>query len=864
MTRRPSVVKSLAWLIGSRFGNLALSLLSTAILARFLTPADFGLMVATTIIVNLANAIFDGAFGLELVRTAVLENDHVQRLLNASLTLGAMLTGLMIAVSPMVQVFYGFEGLALVMMVTAPVIMAKSVFSVCTAMLQQRGRFRSIGLITLVANPVGSLLVSVPLAMAGFGIWALVAGLLASALVETLLAMWAARPPLRLRFATTLLNDLRGEGGMFALSQTLNWAALSGSNIVSGHALGLNALGIYSRGWRLLDIAVSGTAGPMQRVFTPLFATMQTDLVALRRSFIGYHRALSAGFAVLSALICMNAHAIVVVLLGGRWLDTVPIVQILFSALIARSLYKLSEGVILSLGRSRTAVGLQTIYAVLMIGGSALGSRWGAEGVAVAASGAVWAFYFVSFFLAARILGIDAPKALGLHLAPLAWAGATVALEAGLGAIFSPLGFWIATLTAGFLTVFVLAIALILIPPRWLGFDPRTSFIAPLVRKVSASSASGTAANPTEAVTYVYGQVLPNTAANSGAVMELTKALARRGVEMALVRPRGGADDETIRQAYDLGDSVRLHSAPEPVGRSWQVQLFLKALQIKPGGVVVTRMAQVAVLAALVGRPVVLELHQHLDTVRRWWLWRGMLHLRRSGIVVAALTPAIEHRFDTRAVPAVSGFVQIPSGAVDLAGAWPAAEFDVGYIGSFLSGKGLELVAEIAAARPTVRFVVFGDAKTNPSLAHRLSQLDNVTLGGHVARRDLSAALHHFTVGLAPYAVEGFGGTSLPFVTADSLSSLKVVEYMSASRVVVASRIPAVEAAVRDELEALLCRPDILDDWLNAIDRCLADPALARRLSEAGRQRYERDFSMERRADLFINAIRLAKQDEIA
>ena len=116
---------------------------------------------------------------------------------------------------------------------------------------------------------------------------------------------------------------------------------------------------------------------------------------------------------------------------------------------------------------------------------------------------------------------------------------------------------------------------------------------------------------------------------------------------------------------------------------------------------------------------------------------------------------------------------------------------------------------------------------------------------------DVGAALASFRIGLAPYERAGFGGDGSPFVRADDLSSLKIVEYLSARRIVVASRIPSVARMVADRHSAMLCDPDDPVDWLRAIDTVLADPALGVSIAYQGRALYEQQFSFDIRAGRF-------------
>lgn len=351
---------------------------------------------------------------------------------------------------------------------------------------------------------------------------------------------------------------------------------------------------------------------------------------------------------------------------------------------------------------------------------------------------------------------------------------------------------------------------------------------------------------------YIYSQPLPNMFANSGAVMDLCKALLRTNVPVTLGYSGDPALEPEIRDAYELPDSLDFVNLPDPGG---VLGSFVKAAAARSrckGDVFVTRVPKLALALALTGKPTILELHQHMDTFTKWTYWRRLLHfIRKDVLAIATLTDSLAIKLDPLLARTACAISTIPSGASNFDLAHVAPQYDVGYLGSFVAGKGIERVHELAVALPQVRFVVYGDATRNVDCAHQLGALPNVTLGGFVPRKDIADALSSFRIGLAPYSATGFGGKEGPFVSMDSMSSLKIVEYMSASRAIVSSRIPSVEAVVRDEDTALLCQPDDLSQWKAAIARLVEDRALSAQLSARARAEFLEKYDYDARAKAF-------------
>jgi len=365
---------------------------------------------------------------------------------------------------------------------------------------------------------------------------------------------------------------------------------------------------------------------------------------------------------------------------------------------------------------------------------------------------------------------------------------------------------------------------------------------------------TGPQAGDAPTIVYLYGQTLPNTAANSGAVIGLCSALAAAGERVCVVSPAGGGTAAEIAGTYRPHPGVTFrHIAVPDSARRYPAFAAAARRSAFASAIVITRMPHVAILTALLGRRTLLELHQHSETYRHWAVWRRLLHLvQPTRLRIAALSQGVVDELD-QLLRAKGGEPHIIASAARDFGADGTAtpRYDIGFIGSFMPGKGVGFIETIAQQAPQHSIVLYGDPTRDPPTAARLAALPNVTLAGYVNPSDVGAALASFRIGLAPYERAGFGGDGSPFVRADDLSSLKIVEYLSARRVVLASRIPSVARMVEDRHSALLCDPDDPADWTRAIDVVLADPELGTRIADAGRALYEAQFSFDIRARRF-------------
>jgi O-antigen/teichoic acid export membrane protein/polysaccharide pyruvyl transferase WcaK-like protein len=414
-----------------RLASGLLGLASTAVLARLLSPSDFGLMAAAFVVLSLSNVIFDGAFGLHLVTKGHLRTADIRTTLAASLLLSGVVMLCVILTAPAVQSFFGFPGLALNLAVSSVIIPAKSVFSVAASMLQRLGKFGKLATASVLGQFVGYILVAVPMAFSGSGVWSLVAALVIASFIEAAAAATFARLPLSFAWDKQALLDIR-TSGPFSASAVLNWIAITGSNTIIGHQMSAHGLGLYSRSWKLLDVITAATAAPMSKVLLPSFARLNEDVGRARSAFVRTLGVILPLFSVSSALAVVQAPIIVELTLGAKWMGAIPVAQVLFAALVPRCTYKVSENFAFALGSPKAAAARQGIYAILMVVGALMGVQYGIIGVAVSTSIAITIFYVFSMSYAVRIGRIGVGAVCGLHLSALLLAALVAGIDAAI------------------------------------------------------------------------------------------------------------------------------------------------------------------------------------------------------------------------------------------------------------------------------------------------------------------------------------------------------------------------------------------------------------------------------------------------
>jgi glycosyltransferase involved in cell wall biosynthesis len=262
------------------------------------------------------------------------------------------------------------------------------------------------------------------------------------------------------------------------------------------------------------------------------------------------------------------------------------------------------------------------------------------------------------------------------------------------------------------------------------------------------------------------------------------------------------------------------------------------------------------------GRKVAFETHDDSSALNE--RGRRMVdHLFRSPAVakVIVISKALAGIYASR-YPAYAGKILVAhDGAdpVELRREWsldaPPAPFKAGYIGHLYPGRGIEIIVAMAERCPWAGFYVLGGAPEDVERWRSSTRtLPNLHFTGFLPPAQVESARSSFDVLLAPYqrkvAVSGGGGD-----TSAWMSPLKIFEYMSSGSPMIASDLPALREILEPGRTALLCPPEDVGQWVEALTRLRDDPSLRAALADNARRTFLREFTWQARAERVLNAV---------
>lgn len=404
------------WLSSSAFAQSFVRIGITIVLARLLTPYDFGVVGAALVVIQFAELFSLIGIGPTIVQIPNLTKAHIRTGFTFSLLLGGVFSVVTYLTAPIVAKFYEMPELTMVLSILALNFMLRSISVVSESFLRRDLQFRKLALADGISYALGYGGVGIILAWYGVGVWALVAAILGqSALKALLLFVWQPHP-LSLGIDRTVASQMLRLGTGFTNAQIFNYLALKGDYFIVGRWLGAEALGYYTRAYALLGTSVTLIGSSLNTILFTTVSRVQGDSVRISSA---YQRSISLVALLVipySAILWVLAPEIIQVLLGEQWLEVIVPFQVLAIGMYFRTGYKVSNSVLNATGFVRQNARRQGLYALMVVIGAFIGQRWGIVGVAWAVLGALVVHYFLLAMVAIQVAKLDKVKFLKLHL----------------------------------------------------------------------------------------------------------------------------------------------------------------------------------------------------------------------------------------------------------------------------------------------------------------------------------------------------------------------------------------------------------------------------------------------------------------
>ncbi len=367
----------------TQIAKFLLSTLSTVILARLLTPDDFGLIAMVAVFLSLARMFKDAGLSMATVQKEKITQEEISSLFWVNVIISLVLALVMIAISPLVISFYERNEVGEILIILSISFLISGVSIQHNALLQRVLRFDLIGIIQVTSQAV-ALVVAVLLALMGFGYMALVLNMLVANIVITALTLyftpWIPSKVLRL----SKVKEMLIFGGDITGFNVINYFSRNGDNILIGKFLGSVELGVYSKAYQIFMMPIKQVRIPINSVTIPVLSKLQNEPIR----FSKYCSLIVELLAVISlplTLVCyLEADFIINLMLGDGWGKAIPVFKIFALSGALQVILGIRGSVMVSRGLTRRYFWMVLVYAIVSILSFIIGIQFGIIGVAKA------------------------------------------------------------------------------------------------------------------------------------------------------------------------------------------------------------------------------------------------------------------------------------------------------------------------------------------------------------------------------------------------------------------------------------------------------------------------------------------------
>mgnify|MGYP001163281607 CR=1 FL=1 len=458
---RDKTIRATAWNLIEKLGVLGMGLIINIILARLLSPTEYGLIGNIAIFTVIANTFLDSGFGASLIQKQKTNQTDYSTIFFFNLGIGIVLYGILFSIAPWVSGYFQQPILKPLLRVVGLMLIFNSFGLIQSTLFTKHLNFKTQSKAALVSNLLSGV-IAVTMAYLGFGVWSLAVQLISAVVFKTALLWYFSdwRPTRQFSFQS--LRSLFGFGSNILFSSLLENIYQSAFSWIINKRFSIQSLGFYTQAKKLQEIPVLILSNVIGGVTFPAMATIQDDNVKLKQT---YKKILQlqvfVNFPIMLGLMVM-AKPVVAILLTAKWLPSVPFIQLLALAGMLYTLQTTNLNILKVKGRSDLYLKLEFVKKIIGVAFIVIGLFWGIYGLIVSLVVSAYVSYLINSYYSGKLISYPVAEQL-LDLAPYLLSSlvmAAAAYSVKLVVPFGDVGMLLSQATVAAVTYFLVSLLL--------------------------------------------------------------------------------------------------------------------------------------------------------------------------------------------------------------------------------------------------------------------------------------------------------------------------------------------------------------------------------------------------------------------
>lgn len=356
----------------SKYSDIVISIIISAILARLLTPSEFGLVAIVMVFISFFNLLSSFGFAPAIIQNKDLDEMDIRSIFSFTILIGFVLALIFFFLAPFIAKFYKNVILTELARLMSLVILVQTFQIVPQALCRKKLLFKQIGIISISVHVISGM-VAILLAYNGFSYYALVINSIINGLLLFIAFYFLSpvKPALEIRFLS--LKKILGFSLFQFLFNFINYFSRNADNLLIGKYFSPSALGYYDKAYRLMLMPIQNLTHVITPVLHPVLSKYSDDKKRIYDSFYKMVKILSTlGFSI-SILLYFSAEEIITLVYGAQWSQSIPVFKILSLSIGIQIVLSSTGSIFQAINRTDLLFYSGLMSAILMLSGIAYG-----------------------------------------------------------------------------------------------------------------------------------------------------------------------------------------------------------------------------------------------------------------------------------------------------------------------------------------------------------------------------------------------------------------------------------------------------------------------------------------------------------
>ena len=369
---KSKTVKGLGWSAADNITKMGITFIVSIVLARLLSPDEYGLIGILTIFISIFNAIVDSGFTNALIRKKDTTETDYSTVFYTNLVMSVFMAIILFLCAKPIARFFERPELVALTQVMSSIVIINALCIVQKARTTKAIDFKTQTKVTFLAS-ITSGVIGISMAYMGYGVWALVGQQLSAQLLTTFLFWIFNKWIPRFEFSWDSFKEMWSFGWKLLVSTLINTAYTEVYQVVIGKCYSPTSLGLYTRARQFRDLFSANVTSVVQRVTYPVLSSIQDEPARMKTAYQKVIRTTMLPTLILMIGMAASAKTMILFLIGEKWLGCVPMLQIICMFGLLYPLHAINLNMLQVKGRSDLYLKLEIIKDIIAIGPIVIG-----------------------------------------------------------------------------------------------------------------------------------------------------------------------------------------------------------------------------------------------------------------------------------------------------------------------------------------------------------------------------------------------------------------------------------------------------------------------------------------------------------